>query len=120
MDRKTFEQECYDAYALDWMMSHGWSLGDAYSIIVQLAAERVEEDPYNIPSTGDEVRNLADVAREHFLYDEGFGSGNMYACKSEFLGHEFMDEGYMAGLLSRVPDGGKKMAYWRSLAIEAA
>ena len=111
LEKEEFEQECYYAYQLDWMISHGWSLSDLYSVLVGFASEQVEEDAMNMPTTANDIEKLADEAREHFLYEEGF-CGSLYVCKEEFLTHEFLDTSYMAHLFRNMYKGGVRRRFY--------
>lgn len=56
-------------------------------------------------------KNLFDAAEEMFQ-DEGFGSGSLFVCKEEFLNAEYLDAGYMDGLLSVMFDGKNFKHLW--------
>lgn len=114
MTREKFENMCYSAYQLDWMIRQGYSLSDLFDIVVGLAAENVEEDPMNSGTDGNSVRALAECARERFLTESGFGSSSLYVCKDEFLGAEYLDENYMWHLFSMMPFREKMMALWET------
>lgn len=113
MTKEKFEEICYRAYQLDWMISHGYGLNDLFEIIVGFAAEDVDETPMASATSGDSVRNLADCAAERFWTEDGFGSGSMYACKDEFLGAEYRDAEYMKHLTGMMPVPDEKYALWR-------
>ena len=109
--REAFEKNCYQAYQLDWMISHGWSLADLADIITGLAMEAVS-DPMNIPTNEQEMEEFAEEIKDRFL-DTGFGSGSLFCCMDEFLGAEFRDRAYMEHLLSCMP-GDWKMKFWKT------
>ena len=44
MTREEFESKCYDAYCLDWMLSHGYSLDDYRKGIFDGLLANVEND----------------------------------------------------------------------------
>ncbi len=114
MTKEEFEQKCYEAYQLDWMISHGYSLGDLYEIMTGDMGEQIEEEPAEaIPEDANSLWNLAECAKEEFLYSQGFGSGSIWVCKDEFLGAEFKDPAYMEHLISLMPDSDEMEAFWR-------
>ena len=45
MTKEQFENKCYEAYQLDWMISHGYSLSDYRKLLSELASECIEEEP---------------------------------------------------------------------------
>lgn len=110
---EVFVNECYEAYKLDWMISHGYSLRDIMEIMTELAGQAVEDDVMTNPTNGEEVISLANSIADDFL-DTGFGNGSLYICKDEFLGAEFRDEDYMVGLLSRRMDSEAMISKWRN------
>jgi hypothetical protein len=111
MTKEKFEETCYRAYQLDWMISHGYTLLDLKEILTGLAVEDIEEDPLRSPTAETSIRAEADCVTERFLYDVGF-DGSLYVCKDEFLGAEYQDEGYMRMLTGRMPDPEKMFALW--------
>ena len=113
MDIERFVDACYEAYQLDWMLSHGYSLQDAYEIIVGIASEEITH-PMNIPTDESGMSVLAKEAKSTFLNDVGFGPGSMFACKKEFLSAEYLDEDYMRHLFSLMP-GKNNMKIWSEL-----
>lgn len=113
--KKKFQSMCYEAYKLDWMIRHGWTLHDLSEIFRGLVTEEVEEEPENIPTDEKSVNVLADCVEDRFWTESGFGSGSLYVCEEEFLGSEFLDEGYMLHLLSLMPLSEEKIAQWREI-----
>ena len=112
MTKEQFENKCYEAYQLDWMISHGYSLSDYRKLLSELASECIEEEPIEkLPTNAEETKNLFDAAEEMFQ-DEGFGSGSLFVCKEEFLNAEYLDAGYMDGLLSVMFDGKNFKHLW--------
>lgn len=109
-----FEAKCYEAYKLDWMISHGYSLRDIVEITAELAGQAVEDDVMPIPSDGEDVIRLADRLTDDFL-DTGFGGGSLYACKGEFLDAEFLDKEYMMHLFSMMPDTEENITRWHEI-----
>ncbi len=112
MTKEQFENKCYEAYQLDWMISHGYSLSDYRKLLSELASECIEEETIEkLPTNAEETENLFDAAEEMFQ-DEGFGSRSLFACKEEFLNAEYLDAGYMDGLLSIMFDGKNFKHLW--------
>ena len=111
-EKNDFEQKCYEAYQLDWMISHGYALSDLVNILTGIAGAAIEEDPLLAPTDADGCQKAVDEALSQFE-DTGFGSGSMYVCKDEFLGAEFLDNDYMYHLLRSMPDPKKKMDFWK-------
>ena len=116
--RNKFEKEYYRLYQIEWMLSHGFTLEDAYKCIVGLVAEKLDENPREIPVTGGDLWVHADKARDTFLYDVGFPGGTIFVCKNEFLGAEFRDPDYMKYLfdLTHAPEADRE--YWKKLIYE--
>ena len=112
MTKEQFENKCYEVYQLDWMVSHGYSLSDYRKLLSELASECIEEETIEkFPTNAEETENLFDAAEEMFQ-DEGFGSGLLFVCKEEFLNAEYLDAGYMDGLLSVMFDGKNFKHLW--------
>ena len=109
---QTFKKKCYEMYKLHWMLTHGRTLTDLYDIFVGLVAREVEEEPMHIPTDENSVTNMAEMLREMFLTEDGFGSGSLYVCFDEFLTHEFQDRAYMETLFRLVPDFEENMKKW--------
>lgn len=105
--KEEFECKCYEAYKLDWMLSHGATLSEIYKIMTEIAAEVIDDELMEVPKTTDETRTLIshtnEVAKDSLLNDVGF-KGSMWACKDEFLETEFTDAEYMRSLFSRMLD----------------
>lgn len=112
---KVFIDRCYEAYKLDWMISHGYTLKDLSEILRGIAAEELAHKPMatTLPMR-QSVDILADCIEETFSTESGFGSGSLYVCMDEFLGAEFRDEDYMIDLLSRRMDAEIMIAKWRN------
>lgn len=111
-DKETFEEKYYKAYQLDWMLSHGFSLQDAYELVIGLMAENVDENPVEAPTSGGDIWLHAERAKESLLYDVGFGSGSVFVCKEEFLNAEFLDREYMEHLFSATHAPEKDRVFW--------
>lgn len=110
-----FKEKCYEAYQLDWMLSHGLSLNDLYRRAADILLEELQDHlpPFHTDEVS--VKALAECIRERFLFEDGFGSGSLFVCKEEFLDNEFLDEDYMLRLLSAMPLKDEKIRKWRQI-----
>ncbi len=107
-EKQIFEGKCYEAYQLDWMMSHGHSLADLYKIL----RDNIKEEAEALNES--DISRLVDSSRDTFLYEQGFGSGSIFVCRDEFLTHEYQDIYYMKHLLNSMFDSEKmKKLYHR-------
>lgn len=109
-DQNKFQNKCYKAYQLDWMMSHGYALDDVIDILTGSLVDQIESDSETIES-GDSAKNFMQCAREEFE-EQGFAYGHMYVCFDEFLKTEYLDAHYMKHLLQNMSDSkGMKAKY---------
>ncbi len=115
-EKEQLEQKCYEAYKLDWMMSHGYSLDDLYKVILKYEKEMFDPTDfrdangdlsYEHEFSSNDLERSAMQARDILLFEQGFGSGSIWACKNEFLDHEYRDADYMRSLFGRMRDGEK-------------
>ena len=107
--KRKFEDQCYEAYKLHWMLSHGATLTEAVDGMRDYALESEQPCGSYVAS----VQQLFKDSAEGFLYCTGFG-GQYWACKDEFLDTEFKDEDYMTGtLLDMMPESEKLKAFYR-------
>ena len=113
MTKQEFEQKCYEAYRLDWMLSHGYTIDDVISGICDIAIEAVSEDPLNAMTDEQAVREMTDACRYELFYERGLGQGSIWACKNEFLDAEFKDVDYMTHLISMMDNSEELEDYWR-------
>lgn len=88
-EEERMKSKLYDLYQLDWMMSHGYSLGDVFTVLRDAENEAMEY--------GDDDDPNVIVGR---FYDEGFG-GEIFASYNEFCDAELNDEEYIGGLIGR-------------------
>lgn len=107
MKKEDFESRCYEAYKLDWMISHGYSLRDYLNAIIQEDEEARAAGDYPEGDTDKIFETLNDSFEER-----GFG-GSLWACKDEFLESEFQDEAYMEHLFSVMPKSKEMEEFWR-------
>lgn len=106
LTKELFETRCYEAYQLQWMMSHGFSLADFCNIAKNIAKEEIGKTQLNCVELPEDVEPLSNIIRNRFLHLDGF-DGSLYDCKSEFLHRKFLDEAYMSSLFLNMPDGNK-------------
>lgn len=111
MTQEQFEDKCYRAYQLDWMISHGYTLDDYRKNLSDLAGEAIEENASNMPADAEETASLIEYADTAFQEEMGF-CGSLFACKGEFLYAEYLDPDYMDGLLSAMDDSKQYKAMW--------
>ena len=109
INRVKFEKKCYDAYQLDWMISHGHSLNDLYHIQLRYMKEMFDpadfdESEYKDAFSADDLDRSMMQGRDILLYERGFGNGEIFAGKEEFLESEYKDASYMKRLLETMPD----------------
>lgn len=98
-ERQDILDRCYEAYKLDWMISHGYSIKDYLNALVLEDEEARASDNYPEGGTRDIYESLNDA----FEFERGF-DGCIWACKDEFLSHEFQDKDYMKHLTSTMPN----------------
>lgn len=102
-----FEQECYEAYQLEWMLSHEYSLAEALNTVGSNFQDSINK----------EKPDIADAY--NILYGEGYkyvsGQAAEFSTKEEFLKEEFLSATYMDRLLSLMPEPAKKKALWKKI-----
>ena len=109
MTKTAFEQKCYDAYKLDWMQSHGYTLRDYLNALINEDEETSAAGNY---PEGD-TRDIFESLDSSFEYETGFPGGTIWVCKDEFLGAEFKDPDYMLGLISRMANSAELEKFYR-------
>ena len=80
---KNISDLCYELYKLDW--------------IRRISAERqmdAMKDWYQEVAPEDRE----DISPADWIFDQGY-QGELYVCKDEFLGAEFLNEEYIKGIL---------------------
>lgn len=80
--------KAYDAYQLEWMKQHGYSLDDLIGEM-QMINERYLDEYGDSLDTDDQYKELC---------ESGF-SGEIWAGKDEFIQSEFQDEDWMKACL---------------------
>lgn len=98
--KEAFEEACYNAYQLDWMISHGLSLSDLYKVWLEYEQESFDPGDFEEkPFDESDLERAMMQARDVLLCERGFGESQIFASKNEFLTHEFQDSYYMEHLL---------------------
>ncbi len=83
-------EESYRRYQFDWLVSHGYTIGDIISYAGKFAFETMaENNDYSFDEESFKRKAL----------ENGFG-GECFVCHDEFLFNEFEDAQYMYSLLS--------------------
>lgn len=113
-DVEAFKQKCYEAYQLEWMLSHGYSLEETINAVGDIVTEHLEDPENEFPEEAFEVSNTICKCYEQFGNEVGF-QGEIFACKEEFLKEEFLSATYMDRLLSLMPEPAKKKALWKKI-----
>lgn len=93
---KDFQSVCYEAYRMQWMISHGYGLDDYLRALANADDEARAAGDYPEGNAMDILRSL-----EADFEEVGF-DGSLYVCKEEFLQNEFADRGYMELLFSNM------------------
>lgn len=109
--KEDFENACYEAYKLRWMLAHGNTMSEFLGSVTELAGEAIEEDLFTMPTNHTELKELIDDSEEHFTDDIGFG-GSLWACKDEFLNTEFTDVNYMHCLFDMMDNGYEMKSFY--------
>lgn len=107
-EEEAFIDKCYEAYRLDWCISHGFGIEDLLNTLQKALEDDVVET--GIIDSADEMA----IAMENALgaiTDQGLSNGTLWVCKAEFLDNEFLDKDYMEHLIDLMPDkeAGRKM-----------
>lgn len=99
MTKEMFENAVYEAYKLDWMLSHGLTMKDYLDALIEADMDAAVNGNY---PEGDATSIYTSLAAN--VCERGFGSGLIWSCKSEFMETEFEDEYYMDHLLNTMPN----------------
>lgn len=95
--KRTFEDQCYEAYKFWWSMSHGMSQLELLETISDLAAKETEKLASDAAITETDREKLVNAAKKQVLS----GSvGNLWESRDAFLKNEFLDQRYMASLFN--------------------
>ena len=77
--KKSIQKIAYERYQMEWMLTHGITMRDLYSV-----AEDASDFGYLF---------------EEYLESHGFGCGTLWVCFEEFLQAEYQDIAHMEALL---------------------
>lgn len=102
-EKSVFEQKCYEAYKLRWMLAHGETLKELLHTIGDIAAESTEEHAMVAATSESSAKALLSEAHNTFIMETGF-DGSLWVCLEEFLQTEFQDPGYMMSLIELMDD----------------
>lgn len=95
--KRTFEDQCYEAYKFWWSMSHGMSQLELLETVSDLAAKETEKLASDAAITETDREKLVNAAKKQVLS----GSvGNLWESRDAFLKNEFLDQRYMASLFN--------------------
>lgn len=95
--KRTFEDQCYEAYKFWWSMSHGMSQLELLETVSDLAAKETEKLASDAAITETDREKLVNAAKKQVLS----GSvGNLLESRDAFLKNEFLDQRYMASLFN--------------------
>ncbi len=111
---RKFQDLCYEAYKLEWMLSHGYNLEDYVEGLASVADDYLYSDDECLEGSNfDQFTTLA----FEFECEKGFMSGSMWVCRDEFLGAEFLDPDYMDHLFTLIDPLGEKRRFYRENVI---
>lgn len=108
-----FKVKAYQAYQLQWMISHGFSLEDLFGRLAEMAASLNAEVPLRSKDTQD-ILDFSKFVIGSFLVS-GFGSGELFAGYEEFLAREFQDGAYMKALFRNMPAPEECYRKWKGI-----
>lgn len=111
-EKSVFEQKCYEAYKLRWMLAHGETLKELLHTIGDIAAESAEEHAMVAATSENSAKALLSEAHNTFIMETGF-DGSLWVCLEEFLQTEFQDPGYMMGLIDLMDDHEEMWKFYR-------
>lgn len=95
--KRTFEDQCYEAYKFWWSMSRGISQLELLETVSDLDARETEKLASDAAPTETDQEKLVDAAKKQVLS----GSvGNLWESRDAFLKNEFLDQRYMAPLFN--------------------
>ena len=95
--KRTFEDQCYEAYKFWWSMSHGMSQLELLETVSDLAAKETEKLASDAAITETDREKLVNAAKKQVLS----GSvGNLWESRDAFLKNEFLDQRYMTSLFN--------------------
>lgn len=111
---KEQKRRLYEAYKLDWMLGHGYSIDDIFANMFDHAndADYIKTDNNDEPIVDADCIDIV-AAYEDWEREDGF-DGEIWASFKEFCDCELTDRGYIHGLIERMGPGeliGLKEAY---------
>ena len=84
--KKPIAERIYERFKLQWMIDHGFTLADIYSIMNEYLEEVEPED-------------REDISFESYLEEVGLREGSLWPCFDEFLDNECCDPEVIIPLL---------------------
>lgn len=117
-ERKTnFENQCYEAYKLWWMMTHGMSQLELLDAVTDLTAKEAGRFSSDATMTETDQKELTDAAKNQVLSGS---SGNLWESKDIFLANEFPDQRYMNALFNIMETPNSLRKFYNNHYIKAA
>lgn len=95
--KRTFEDQCYEAYKFWWSMSHGMSQLELLETVSDLVAKETEKLASDTATAETDREKLIATAKNQVLSGSG---GNLWESRDAFLKNEFLDQRYMASLFN--------------------
>lgn len=95
--KRTFEDQCYEAYKFWWSMSHGMSQLELLETVSDLVAKETEKLVSDTATAETDQEKLIATAKDQVLSGSG---GNLWESRDAFLKNEFLDQRYMASLFN--------------------
>lgn len=95
--KRTFEDQCYEAYKFWWSMSHGMSQLELLETVSDLVAKETEKLASDTATAETDREKLIATAKNQVLSGSG---GNLWESRDTFLKNEFLDQRYMASLFN--------------------
>lgn len=111
-EKSVFEQKCYEAYKLRWMLAHGETLKELLHTIGDIAAEFTEEHAMVAATSESSAKALLSEVHNTFIMETGF-DGSLWVCLEEFLQTEFQDPGYMMSLIELMDNHEEMWKFYR-------
>lgn len=115
--KTTFENRCYEAYKLWWMMSHGMSQLELLDAVADLVTKETKKLAPDAAIAETAQKDLADVAKNQVLSGS---DGKLWESKDTFLKNEFLDQRYMTALFSIMETPGSLRKFYNNHYIKAA
>ena len=114
IEEKKLEDVCYTAYQLDWMLSNGYSLEDFFVAFVTNVEIILKNEHKLFPRNRHEMLKLfAEASHETEVYGYDNDQVSTFEGKENFLNFKYLNEAYMNGLFTRMPDGAEYKKAWQ-------